>query len=55
MKKIIIMLTTSHPQIDHRLSAVGREISIVVQPSDFIIDLRRKFKKVKNYKSFIAQ
>ncbi|XP_012939292.1 mucin-17 [Aplysia californica] len=42
-------------EIDHRLSAVGREISIVVQPSDFIHEIRKKFKKMKNYKSYITQ
>ncbi|GFO50451.1 syntenin-2 [Plakobranchus ocellatus] len=42
-------------EIEHRLCAVGREISIVVQPSDFIHEIRRQFKKFKNYKSFIAQ
>lgn len=42
-------------QIDHRLSAVGREISLVVQPADFIYEIRRLFKKLKNYKQFITQ
>ncbi|CAG5116416.1 unnamed protein product [Candidula unifasciata] len=42
-------------EIDHRLSAVGREISLVVQPSDFIYEIRRRFKKLRNYKQFITQ
>ncbi|BFZ00991.1 hypothetical protein BsWGS_04029 [Bradybaena similaris] len=42
-------------EIDHRLSAVGREISLVVQPADFIYEIRRQFKKLKNYKQFITQ
>ncbi|XP_059162106.1 cyclin-dependent kinase 12-like isoform X2 [Physella acuta] len=41
-------------EIDLRLSAVGREISIVVQPSDFIYEIRHQFKKLKNYKNYIT-
>uniref|UniRef100_A0A0B7BG52 PH domain-containing protein n=1 Tax=Arion vulgaris TaxID=1028688 RepID=A0A0B7BG52_9EUPU len=42
-------------EIDLRLLAVGREISLVVQPCDFIFEIRRQFKKIKNYKNFITQ
>ncbi|RUS73755.1 hypothetical protein EGW08_018492 [Elysia chlorotica] len=50
-----ISLFFKENEIEHRLSAVGREISIVVQPSDFVHEIRKQFKKIKNYKHFIAQ
>ncbi|XP_055881675.1 uncharacterized protein LOC106061045 isoform X1 [Biomphalaria glabrata] len=42
-------------EIEHRLSALGREITIVVQPYDFIRHIKHQFKKLKNYKSYIVQ
>lgn len=50
-----ISLFFKENEIEHRLAAVGREISFVVQPSDFIQEMRRQFKKIRNYKSFITQ
>lgn len=41
-------------EIEHRLNAVGREITIVVQPADYIMELKKQLKKLKNYKSFIV-
>lgn len=34
---------------------MGRDISIVVQPSDFVKDLKKQLKKVRGYKDFIIQ
>ncbi|XP_046562073.1 uncharacterized protein LOC124271053 [Haliotis rubra] len=42
-------------EIEHRLNAVGLEISFVVQPSDFINEIKKQIKKMKNYKSYIPQ
>jgi len=41
------------PQIEHRLLAVGRDISIMVQPSDLVRDLRKHLKKLRNHKDFL--
>lgn len=41
-------------EIEHRLNAVGREITIVVQPADYIQELKRQLKKLKNYKNLIV-
>ncbi|KAK7494678.1 hypothetical protein BaRGS_00014076 [Batillaria attramentaria] len=41
-------------EIEHRLNAVGREITIVVQPSDYILELKKQLKKLKNYKNFVV-
>ncbi|KAK7109348.1 hypothetical protein V1264_013402 [Littorina saxatilis] len=42
-------------EIEHRLNAVGREISVVVQPADYIGELKKQLKKMKNYKNYIVQ
>lgn len=42
-------------EIEHRLNAVGREITILVQPSDYILEIKKQLKKMKNYKNFIVQ
>ncbi|XP_060597687.1 uncharacterized protein LOC132751519 isoform X3 [Ruditapes philippinarum] len=42
-------------EIERRLLAVGKDISIVVQPSDFIKDLKKQLKKLKSYKDFLIQ
>uniref|UniRef100_X1YYF1 PDZ domain-containing protein n=1 Tax=Capitella teleta TaxID=283909 RepID=X1YYF1_CAPTE len=43
-------------EIEHRLNAVGRDISIVVQPMDFVTELKRSLKATyKNYKDFLVQ
>lgn len=38
-----------------RLKAIGRDISIVVQPTDLIASLRNKLRAMRSYKSFILQ
>ncbi|KAL5021498.1 hypothetical protein ScPMuIL_000653 [Solemya velum] len=42
-------------EIEHRLNAVGRDISFVVQPIDFIRELKKQLKRIKNYKDFLVQ
>ena len=42
-------------EIRDRLNAVGREISMVVQPTDFIKVLKRGLKKISNFKDYIVQ
>ncbi|XP_061186103.1 uncharacterized protein LOC133194135 isoform X1 [Saccostrea echinata] len=41
--------------IDHLLNAVGRDISIVVQPEDFVKELKKQLKKLKNYKDLLMK
>ena len=52
---LIIHSFLSLLQIQHRLLAVGRDISIVVQPSDFILELKRQLKKLRGYKDYLVQ
>ncbi|KAL4231615.1 hypothetical protein ACF0H5_009195 [Mactra antiquata] len=40
-------------EIEHRLLAVGKDISIVVQPLDFVKELKKQLKKHKSYKDYI--
>lgn len=42
-------------EIEHRLNAVGRDISLVVQPIEFINQLKHQLKKLKYYKDFMVQ
>jgi hypothetical protein len=42
-------------QIELRLNAVGREITIMVQPTDYVAEIKKQLKKLKNYKHFIVQ
>ncbi|ESP00421.1 hypothetical protein LOTGIDRAFT_140730 [Lottia gigantea] len=42
-------------EVKHRLGAVGKDITIVVQPSDLINDLKKQLKKLKNYKSYLIK
>jgi hypothetical protein len=46
---------SSIPQIEPRLNAVGKDISIMLQPSDFIKELKRQLKAMKKmpYKDFL--
>ncbi|XP_063980024.1 uncharacterized protein LOC135164006 [Diachasmimorpha longicaudata] len=38
-----------------RLRAVGRDISIVIQPTDLVSSLRKKLRSIRSYKNFILQ
>ncbi|XP_041368938.1 uncharacterized protein LOC121383171 [Gigantopelta aegis] len=42
-------------EIEHRLNAVGKEISLVVQPIDFVNEIKKGLKKLKNHKQFIVK
>lgn len=42
-------------EVADRLNAIGKEISIVVQPYQFVRRLRKQLKTFKNYKDYIVQ
>lgn len=42
-------------EVRDRLNAVGRDISILVQPSDLVSKLRKQLKSLRNYKDYIVQ
>ncbi|KAH3790021.1 uncharacterized protein LOC127841045 [Dreissena polymorpha] len=48
-------LFSKDKQIEHRLLAVGKDISIVVQPSDLVREIKKQMKKLKNYKDFLLE
>ena len=38
-----------------RLGAVGRDISVVLQPTDLVSSLRKRLRAIRNYKNFVVQ
>lgn len=42
-------------QVRDRLNAVGRDISILVQPLDLIKQIKKQLKSLKNYKEYLLQ
>lgn len=42
-------------EVRDRLNAVGKEISILVQPSDFIKQIKKHLKSIRSYKDYIVQ
>lgn len=42
-------------EVQDRLNAVGKDISILVQPSDFVHALKKQLKSLRGYKEFIVQ
>lgn len=42
-------------EVRDRLNSVGRDISILVQPSDLVSKLRKQLKSLRNYKDYIVQ
>lgn len=42
-------------EVQDRLNAVGKEISILVQPSDFVKSLKKQLKSMWGYKDYIVQ
>ncbi|XP_012281606.1 uncharacterized protein LOC105700384 [Orussus abietinus] len=38
-----------------RLGAVGRDVSIVIQPTDFVGSLRKRLRSVRSYKNYVVQ
>ncbi|OWF41462.1 uncharacterized protein LOC110462324 [Mizuhopecten yessoensis] len=41
-------------EIERLLNAVGRDISIVIQPADFVRQIKKQLKKLKNYKDYLC-
>lgn len=42
-------------EVRDRLNAVGKEISVLVQPYDLIKQIKKQLKTIRNYKQFIVQ
>lgn len=42
-------------EVMERLNAIGRDISILVQPSDLITKLKKQLKSIRGYKEYIVQ
>lgn len=42
-------------EVRDRLNAVGLDISLLVQPSDLLKQIKKQLKLVKNYKDYIVQ
>lgn len=42
-------------EISERLNAIGREISVLVQPYNFVKKMRKQLKTYSNYKKYIVQ
>lgn len=42
-------------EVRDRLNAVGRDISILVQPSDLVTKLKKQLKSIRGYKEYIVQ
>lgn len=42
-------------EVRDRLNAVGRDISILVQPLDLVTKLKKQFKSMRGYKDYIVQ
>ena len=41
-------------EIECKLNAVGKDISIVVHPSDFVKELKKQLRKMRNFKDYLA-
>lgn len=48
-------LFCKHGDVTTRLNSVGKELSVLVQPSDFIKQLRKQLKSLKGYKDYLLQ
>lgn len=42
-------------EVRDRLNAVGKEVSVLVQPSDFVRQLKKQLKAIRSYKDYIVQ
>lgn len=42
-------------EVRDRLNAVGRDISILVQPSDLFVKLKKQLKSLRGHKDYIVQ
>ena len=38
-----------------RVNAIGRDVSVVLQPSDLVAAIKKKLRAVRSYKSFVLQ
>lgn len=45
---------SQHMEIADRLNAVGRDISILIQPMDLVKQLKKSLKALKGYKDYIV-
>ena len=50
-----VSLFSKGDELGARLAAVGRDISLVVQPADLIRLLKRQLKTVRGYKQYVVQ
>ena len=41
-------------ELEPLLNAVGKDISVVVQPVTFVREIQKQIKKLKNYKDYLA-
>lgn len=42
-------------QVKNRLNAIGRDVSIVVQPTEFVALLKASLRNMRNHKDYIVQ
>lgn len=42
-------------EVEDRLNAVGKDISILVQPSDLVTKIKKQLKSLRSYKDYIVQ
>ncbi|CDW57660.1 hypothetical protein TTRE_0000595301 [Trichuris trichiura] len=49
-----VSMFSKNGECKQRLTAIGRELSIVVQPTDFVKLLKRQMKSMKRYRDFIV-
>uniref|UniRef100_A0A1B0GPL6 Uncharacterized protein n=1 Tax=Phlebotomus papatasi TaxID=29031 RepID=A0A1B0GPL6_PHLPP len=48
-------LFAKETEVKDRLNAVGRDISILVQPSDLVAKLKKQLKSLRSHKDYIVQ
>lgn len=49
-----LSLIARENEVRERLNAVGKEISILVQPSDLVKHLRKQLKSMKSFKDYLV-
>ena len=50
-----VSLFSKGDELGSRLAAVGRDISLVVQPADLVKLLKRQLKAIRGYKQYVVQ
>ena len=48
-----LSLLAKESEVKERLNAVGKEISILVQPADLVKHMRKQLKSVKGFKEYL--